>query len=333
MSDQENKMMKLNLSAFLQWKINILIYQKLGWRLAFMYIHLLGMIYFSIKRSEKNKIEKAVQSVFLGEKNKTEIKNISNRVFQGIFWHYYEKIFNVYSSVEILKKFLMAHIKAEGISSIEEGIARGKGVLLVTGHFGGIEFIPTFLAAQNYPVTILAKFSSNHLKKISSELAFKLNFRIIDAKNCSNIAKAIMDNLKENRIVITQCDEIGEWKPSSHDKISFLGKRISLDKTIDILLRRGDATLVFAIMRRGYDRSYQFVANSLEEMTNVVRPFSQRFKGELILKFLEQYIYLHPEEWYQWKKVPEIKTVENLKTPSAFKEPSTWMRTVLEKMS
>ncbi len=56
-----------------------------------------------------------------------------------------------------------------GLSAIEQGIAKGKGVLLVTGHFGGIEFIPTYLAARNYPVTILVKFSSNHLRKISNE--------------------------------------------------------------------------------------------------------------------------------------------------------------------
>ena len=32
--------------------------------------------------------------------------------------------------------------------------------------------------------------------------------------------------------------------------------------------------------------------------------------GEVVLKSLEQYIYHHPEEWYQWKKVSEIKSSE-----------------------
>jgi hypothetical protein len=29
--------------------------------------------------------------------------------------------------------------------------------------------------------------------------------------------------------------------------------------------------------------------------------------GEIILKYLEQYIYNHPEGWYQWKKYPAME--------------------------
>ena len=56
-SGLEAIIMQLNLSTFLQWKINILLCQKLGWSFAFFYIMVLGNIYFLFKRKEKKKIE------------------------------------------------------------------------------------------------------------------------------------------------------------------------------------------------------------------------------------------------------------------------------------
>ncbi|MBI4763677.1 MAG: hypothetical protein HY787_03615 [Deltaproteobacteria bacterium] len=242
--------MQLSLSAFLQWKVNIFLCQKLGWHFTFFYIMMLGNIYFLVKRKEKNKIKRAVQMVFEKQKGRSEKRDIIRGVFKGILWHYYEKLFNVYSSIDKLKSFFNRHIKPDGIPVIEQELARGKGVLLITGHFGGIEYIPTFLAVRRYPITITVKFSSSHLRKISYNLANKLGFKIIDTQDCPNVFKAILQDLKENRIVITQCDEIEEWRPSFKEEVSFLGKYIYLDKTINTLIRRGDTSVVFAVMHR-----------------------------------------------------------------------------------
>ena len=35
--------------------------------------------------------------------------------------------------------------------------------------------------------------------------------------------------------------------------------------------------------------------------------YTTRSVGEAILKSFEQYVYLYPEEWYQWKNYAEIK--------------------------
>jgi Kdo2-lipid IVA lauroyltransferase/acyltransferase len=300
----------MNLSSFLQLKVNIFLYRRLGWKLAFIYIMVLGNGYFFFKRKEKRKIKEAISMIFVDSKRLSENKVIVRKVFRGIMLHYYEKIFNVYSHVEGLKNFLDRYIRSEGITAIEEGIAQGGGVLLVTGHFGGIEYIPTYLAARKYPITILAKFSSDHLRKISKDLAQKMVFRIIDAGNCPNIVKAIINDLRENRIVITQCDEIEQWRPSRDEKVSFLGKQTGLDKTINILQKRVKTTVVFAVMHRSDRRSYEFVAHSMDEILNADLKLSNASIGKIVLKLLEQYIYNFPEEWYQWKKFLEIRTLE-----------------------
>ena len=73
-----------------------------------------------------------------------------------------------------------------------------------------------------------------------------------------------------------------------------------------------------------------FIVNSLEEMTkrleSSVDMSVDMSVGAVVLKFLKQYIYKYPEEWYQWKKyldigisaVPGIK-VKIPKSPSLVK--------------
>jgi len=318
--------MQLSLSSFLQWKINILLCQKLGWNFAFFYIMVLGNLYFLFKRKEKKKIKEAVKIVFGKQKGQSEKRAIVRGVFKGIVWHYYEKIFNVYTSIERLKNFFSRSIKPDGIPTIEQGIAKGKGVLLITGHFGGIEFIPKYLAAQNFPVTILAKFSSEHLKNISFEQAKKLSINLIDANNCPNVVKAIIHDLKQNRIVITQCDEIEEWRPSISKEVSFLGNRIYLDKTINTLIRRGNTSVVFAVMHRSNNQLYRFIAHRWDEILNSSDQIQNTTSGEKVLKLLEQYIYQYPEEWYQWKKIPEIKAQKGRTVPEKQRKAQLWLK-------
>ena len=98
--------MRLKLSSFLQMKPNLLIYQMLGWKIAFYYILVLGRLYFSVKRREKRRIELSIQAAFGHSKDKREIASITRDVFRGVFSHYYEKLFNAYADVRTLKNLL-----------------------------------------------------------------------------------------------------------------------------------------------------------------------------------------------------------------------------------
>jgi len=294
--------MQLNLSSFLQWRINIFLCRLLGWRITFYYIAFLGKLYFFFNRKEKAKIKNAVQDVFGGQKNHSEIKSITKDVFEGIFAHYYEKFFNAFSTSELLKAFVKMYMEGEGFDAIEKGLAKGNGVLLITGHFGGVELIPAFLGARTYPVTIVAKFKSERLRQISLQQADNFSVKIIDAGQTPNIMKTVFEHLKENRVVITQCDEIDEWKPSRSDRISFLKKPVFLDRTLNIITKRCRAAVVFGVMHRDLHNGYKFVATSWEKMSDRFQRSVDMPIGSVILKFMEQYIYNHPQEWYQWKK-------------------------------
>ena len=160
--------MSLNLSSFLQWKLNIFLYLTFGWSIAKFLIFSLGRLHFSLNGNEKNRITRAVEEVIGKDCEEQELKQITSDVFKGILSHYYEKMFIAFEEVDKATSFLHKNIMCERLEVLREKLKRGKGVIIVTGHYGAIEYIPTLLAVNGFPVSMIAKFKTERLKKKSS---------------------------------------------------------------------------------------------------------------------------------------------------------------------
>ena len=300
--------MSISLSKLLQLRCNVFLYKRLSWEAIFLYIIILGKLYFFFNRKEKYTIEEAVESVFEGRRSKSEMKSIKRNVFQGILSHYYEKLFNAYEKIEGLKMFFEKSIEMPYLNKLDNALRDGKGVLFVTGHYGGIEYIPIFLALQKYPISVIAKFTTIDLKNRLYSKTHNLGLKIIDASQSNGVLTSVIKELKENRIVFIECDEIEEWKPSQKERIFFLGKMIGVDKTINLIQRRAGAEVIFGILHRFNLEKYSLILKSYQDLL-VGFGKNPSSVGEAVLEFFEQYIYSYPEEWYQWKNYIKIQTL------------------------
>ena len=202
--------MKIKLSSFLQWKGNVYLYRKFGWELAFRYLVILAAFYFLVNKKEKQEITEAIENTFGDRKNKSEMKNIRKGVFDGIFAHYYEKLYNAYENNGDLAAFFQESVEAESLHKLDTALEKGKGILFVTGHYGGIEYIPIFIAMKGYPISVVAKFATPQLKETLYNKTKDLGLRIIDADEEKSVMGAIIRELRANRIVFFECDEIEE---------------------------------------------------------------------------------------------------------------------------
>jgi lauroyl/myristoyl acyltransferase len=293
-----------NLSSFLQWQPNVSLIRKVGWPLAFRYVTFLGGLYYFFRAEEKQKIIEVIRKAFAETKGSPEIKTITREVFRGILHHYCEKLFNAYESVPNLKAFFDQSIEAPALYKIDHALKQNKGILFVTGHFGGIEYIPIFLSLRGYPISVIIKCATNQLKEQLHARARELGIRVIDAQQ-ENILGAVIRDLRENRVVFIECDEIEEWKPSRTEEISFLGKRIGVDKTINLIQRRSGAHVVFGLLHRVSLERYSFIIESYQDVL-AKRPMSVSSVGAGLLKMFEHYVQQHPDKWYQWKKFAEV---------------------------
>ena len=300
--------MRIGLSEFLQLRLNIFLYLIFGWSIARMYIFMLGKLYFFFNRAEKKRIKNAISKVIVEANPEIDSKTVTKNVVRGILAHYYEKLFIAFETPKKAGIFLKKYIIADNFKVLERKLKTGKGVIIITGHYGAIEYIPTLLAINQYPISMIAKFKTEKLKKMIFYRAKQYGIRMIDAANTGNVIRAAIKELNENRILVTECDEIEEWRPSAKEKTSFLGKKTYLDRTISVIQKRTGAEIVFGIIHRYNLNNYKLIMHAYEDMLQILHDIAPSSSGETVLKFLERYIYSNPEQWYQWKNYNEIKT-------------------------
>jgi lauroyl/myristoyl acyltransferase len=262
---------------------------------------------FILNKKEKQIISNAVVDVIGNIKRGVDIEEVTKRVFRGIFSHYYEKLFIAFEEKEKATKFLYNNISSADLVVIRRCLLKGKGVIVITGHYGAIEYIPTLLAVNYFDISMIAKFKTEQLKKKVFSQAEKYKIRLIDAENAGDVLKAAIKELKENRVLVTQCDEIEEWRPPEKKKTSFLGQVTGLDRTINIIQKRTGAEVVFGVIHRYNLSEYKLMMYSYEDMLKMLEGIPLSTVGETVLKVLEQLIYHYPEQWYQWKKYPELR--------------------------
>ncbi len=302
----------LKLSSFLQAKFNFFLYTIFGWGVIKIYMFLLCRLYFLVNKDERNSIKKSVKDALGCIKRKKDISSLIERVFSGIYSHYYEKIYISFEKKNKVVDFLTHHVSCNDIPIIKSSLIKGRGVILITGHYGAIEYIPIVLAINDIDISMIAKFKTHQLRKKGFEQAANFGIRVIDADNRGSVIKMAIHELKQNRVLITQCDEIDEWKPSGGKITSFLGKITGLDRTINLLHKRTGAEVVFGVMHRYSLNQYRFIAYSHEQMIEMTRYIPLATTGEVVLKVLEQLIYKYPEQWYEWKKYSEIINTHGL---------------------
>ena len=245
----------LNLSKFCQANLNVFLFRFLPFWVSRWYLTQVGKIYYIVKRQEKALIQATIRHIWGEDLEPHSLKTLIKHTFQGIIDHYHEKLFVAYSNFPRLVKFLKNCIKLNGEKELREVLAQGRGIILVTGHYGAVEFVPGALAIRGYPVTMVCRFQTSRLRESLQQRAETVGLQLVDSDD-GNVLLAAVRALKSGRILITECDEFDEWRPAKGHNVSFLNCPLPGDRTLDILQKRSRAPVVSALMQRNCSKSY-----------------------------------------------------------------------------
>ena len=269
-------------------------------RIGRAYVGLLGKAYFLFNRAERDEIKRNLSAVIRKMPSTDPVDLIIRRTFHGVFSHYHEKLLTAYANYHKVCRFIKNRVAFEGKHLLDQALAQGRGVILVTAHFGAVEFLPTCLALNGYKVTMVVRFKTERLKRALSRRAARLGITLLDASEGEGVIFSACQSLKANQILITECDEFVAWRPNRLGQASFLGFYCPLDRTLDILHRRYDSPVIMGLVCRSGKYRYGLKLHSLNGSMH--EPIGQNI-GQRALETLQWYIYLAPEQWYQWKQV------------------------------
>ena len=294
----------LNLSKFCQARMNVFLFRFLPFWVSRWYLALLGKIYYLFKRKEKELIQGTIRHIFGGELEPCSLKILIRDTFRGIIDHYHEKLFVAYSNFPRLLKFLKNRIILTGEEEFQACLTRGLGLILVTGHYGAVEFLPGALAVRGYPVTMICRFQTNRLRESLKERAEAVGLQLVDSDE-GNVFLTAIKALRSGRILIIECDEFDEWRSSEGQQVSFLNCHLQGDRTLETLRKRSGAAVATALMQRNGGKKY-----TLNLTPVLTEPTSADTAGQACLKVLETAIRATPAHWYQWKKLGQMLDLE-----------------------
>jgi Kdo2-lipid IVA lauroyltransferase/acyltransferase len=281
---------RADLSRFFQRQPNIFLARHLPLSIYRKYLSILGFYYYGVNGDERRSISQSLTHALGKQLGVFRFFYLKAKTYLGIFDHYCEKMINAHKSLSRMMHYLNRHVSISGAAMLRR--TGEQGCILVTGHFGGVEYIPLFLAANNFRPSIILRFKTDRLKQALSMKSKAVDLELIDADSPKVVFKAL-NAIHKGRVLITLCDEIRDWRPSKKERISLFGQPMPRDRTLDILYRRSKAPVFFGLIhriKRQYELAVQPLADGVEDIS----------LSEASWRRMEEYIRQYPYQWYQW---------------------------------
>lgn len=294
--------MKVSLSRFFQLQFNVVLFRFFpGW-VSYFYMQLIGRLYYIVCRKERFLIRDNIRDM-LRDRSPSYVKRKVRQAFRGIFAHYYEKMFSAYKSMDAIGKLVEKRFTVNNTHIIDEALARSKGVILVTAHWGAVEFIPWVMALKGYPISVILECQTEQLARSLQKKAEHLDADLISSNRVDSVYATALESLEANRLLMTECDEVDKWRIKKNRTMDLLGHKLYFDNTLDLMARRSEAPVVGVFMKRSGFNRYTLYCEKISGGIGRDNPA----KGSFDL--LQKYIYDAPEQWYQWKKWGAMKVV------------------------
>ena len=197
-------------------------------------------------------------------------------------------------------------VKADNFDVVERGLARGRGLLVATGHVGNWEVLGAYLASRGVPLTALAaRIYDPRLDRLVTKLRRKAGVRTIrhnrSGLGMARILKAggalgVLIDLRQERVGQT---------------VRFFGRPAhAVDGPFHLAVRLG-APVVFAATWRERDGHYRARFQLLESPPGLTRPERVAWLLQACTDRLEEVIRQVPSQWIwmhpRWEPVPESK--------------------------
>ncbi len=287
-----------DISRFFQSPFNALLARILPFTVLRLYFYTLGLTYYMSQPNERLKLTEGVYRNLGCQDAPLKLSTMILKTILGICEHYAEKMINAHAPLGSMINYLMERVHMQNASWLDGIVGTNKGCLMITGHFGAVEYLPLFLAARGYKLSMVIRFKTNKLREILLRKSKQFDAKLIDADR-SNVIRQALESIRQGRILITQCDEFQHWKPGHRRLISVFGTLVPQDKTLDIIHNRTGVPACLGLMRRD-NRKYTLHIDPISDGNG--RDISLAAQSWHIL---ERYILRYPEQWYQWQEVAE----------------------------
>jgi KDO2-lipid IV(A) lauroyltransferase len=196
---------------------------------------------------------------------------------------------------------VLSMVELEGAENFDQALARGRGAVVVAGHFGSWELMGAAVAQMGYPVDFLVGEQHNLLiDNMMNDFRMSMGIGII---KMGAAAKGVIRALKNNRFVAMLSDQDAG---DDGTVVEFFNRPASTPKGPAAFALKMDAPIIMAFMVRQSRGKQRIVlekpvfgrktSNKEEDIRNLTQAYTS---------VLESYIRKYPDHWFwphrRWK--------------------------------
>ncbi|MFO0600817.1 MAG: lysophospholipid acyltransferase family protein [Myxococcaceae bacterium] len=265
----------------------------------------LGRVAFVLARSER---QKTLASLATGFPDKSDAERLE--LARACFTHIGRSVLEMVCIAQFdARRAELVEWEPASRAAMDAALARQKGVVFVTGHFGNWELLARYVALENYAAAVIGKEASDpRTTKLIENFRASGKLKVI-WRGSNGAAKDMLRALKNNFILGLLIDQ--DTKVQSVF-VPFFGKLAKTPRAAaDLALRTGAAPMLGFCTRVG-PLKYRITMKELPLPTSE----GEQAVLELTTAFthgIEAQIRAHPEQWawmhQRWKSRPETEVV------------------------
>jgi KDO2-lipid IV(A) lauroyltransferase len=257
----------------------------------------IAIIFYYLIPIRKNVVIENLKIAF-PENNSEEIKRLSFKVYKSFAITLIEIMYLPF----ITKEDLIGSVECSNSNLIVEKYNQGKGIILLSAHYGNWEFVAMSVAAQiGLPFSVIVKPLRNTLVY---EWMNKNRTRFGNEVVPLGISiRKTYQTLKEKKITAMVADQRG---PREGVKVNFFNREVSVYTGPAALALKTGAPIIYGIPVR--DKNYKYKTELVEISQNdlpddeegKIKELSQRhtsYLEKIIREFPEQWLWMHK----RWK--------------------------------
>ena len=269
-------------------------------RLAQRIADLLGRILFSVVKKHRRIAIDNLTYAFGHEKPPEEIEKIARQVFINLV----KVVFEVGWSLHLKESQFAEHFKIDGYHHIKKAYEKGKGVLVLTAHFGNWELLTVIGAIIKFPINIVVRpLDFKPLDHFILNLRTRFGGKIIPKERSIH---AIIRSLNRGEIVVLLMDQNVDWYEGVF--VDFMGHRACTSKGLALLALKtgGPVGSVFMIREKsGFRAEFgpEIVTVKTGDRQRDIETNTQEYN-----RVIENFIRRCPDQWFwvhqRWKAKP-----------------------------
>ena len=263
---------------------------------------LLGIAGFDIFRIRRRITLENLHRAFGDRFSESEKVRIGRRSYV----HFAKSIVEFASLGRLKKEDYLRIVRVEGIENIRDPLAKGQGVIAVTGHFGSWELLGAGVAARDFSADFLVGEQTNELvNNLMNDLRRAAGIGIIER---GIAARGVFDSLKKGRIVALLADQDAR---KGGVFVDFFGTPAStFQGPAQFAYRTGCPIVCCYIVRRGDETHDAYFLPPIVPKKDAERDAEIMRLTREHTKILEDYVTRFPDHYFwahrRWKTKPPV---------------------------